>query len=102
MTPPKAKDDHPLLDHPRFTTLEGKVDSLSGSVASLATAVQYNTSVTEEIAEIITTARSFFRFLGWIGRTVTRFARPLGILAAAATAVYVFVYQLLHGGQLPK
>lgn len=64
--------------------------------------IKKNTELTEDIYEIINTARSFFRFLGWIGRKGSLIAKPIGVIAVAITAVWVLVYQLLHNGNLPK
>ena len=64
--------------------------------------IKKNTELTEDIYEIINTARSFFRFLSWIGRKGSLIAKPIGVIAIAITAVWVLVYQLLHNGTLPK
>ena len=65
-------------------------------------AVKHNTIITEDVAEIVNMAKSFFRFWGWIGRKGSMIAKPIGIIAATGTAVWIVVYQLLHNGNLPK
>ena len=98
-----------LNDDPWRTSIDEKVSVLARSQSELhqgqqqiMEAVRQNTVLTEDVAEIVNLAKSFFRFWGWVGRKGALVARPVGIIAAACTAVWVVIYQLLHNGNLPK
>jgi len=98
-----------LARDPWRSNVDEKIGILSKSQSELhvgqqaiIAAIKQNTVITEDVAEIVNLAKSFFRFWGWVGRKGSMIAKPIGIIAAAATAVWVVVYQLLHNGNLPK
>ena len=52
----------------------------------------------DEVYNILDTAKGAFKFFSILS-TVMKW---LGIIAAAITAIWVFVHQITHGGSLPK
>lgn len=60
-------------------------------------AMEENTGMTRDIRDLMLTARTGFKVLGWVGTG----ARWVGGIAAAIAAVYSLIYIIMHGGQPP-
>ena len=57
-----------------------------------------NSEMTSDIHTAIAAARTGFKVIGWLGAC----AKWIGVLAAAAVAIYTAFYAMLHGGATPK
>ena len=66
-------------------------------MASIEEELKLNTDITGEVRDLLHTARSGMRVLGWLGTA----ASWLGRLAAAAVAMWGLFYALTHNGELP-
>lgn len=93
----------------KIKVLAASHSELRAGLSSLLDLVEHNTKLTKDIADIVETATAFFNFLGkcgravaWCGRMLAVIAKPVGIIAAAASSVYLLIYQLFHNGNLPK
>lgn len=71
--------------------------------------MQSNTEITREIRDIVLMGRTVFRAFSGLGKALVwcwaliyRVVRVGGVVAAACTAVWAFIYALTHGGQPPK
>lgn len=76
--------------HGRLDKGGERMSAIEGRLGNLETKMDKNTEMTERIEEAVTA--------GKVGKKVVV---VLGALAAAGSAIWVFVYQLLHGGKLP-
>ncbi len=56
-----------------------------------------NTDMTSELLDVISAVRGGFKVLGWLGTG----AKWIGGIAAAATAIWVLIYMITHGGSKP-
>ena len=75
----------------RLDSLEQDVRAIKAKVTSLETAGQANTSLLEEIRDVLI-----------VGRLGTAAIKWLGVVAAAALAVWGAIYAATHGGALLK
>lgn len=82
----------------RITAVDERLDKGSRRMELFETELRENTTATLEIRDILQAARVGLKVLGGIGIA----AKWLGTLAAAALAIWTFVYALLHNGATPK
>lgn len=59
--------------------------------------LEKNTEVTIAVHDLLGDFKSGFKVLGWLGATI----KWAGAIAGAATALYIGLYMLTHGGQTP-
>lgn len=82
----------------RLAIIDDRLDAGAARMDAMQRELAANTEVTTEIRDLLASFKGGFRVAGWLGVV----AKWLGGLAAAATALWVLIYQATHGGQLPK
>lgn len=75
----------------RFDAGNKRFASIEKTLGEMLVELKKNTEITTEIRDFKTTSR-----------VVTRFAKWVGILAAAGVAIWSAVYAITHGGATPK
>ena len=64
----------------------------------IESSITANTEATMEARDILVAAKGAFKVLGWLGVVF----KWVGGIASAVTAIYVLMYAMKHGGDLPK
>lgn len=81
----------------RVTAIEACLSQGTERMGAMQTELTANTATTTEVRDILGAARGFFKFCSSAGTVI----KWVGGLAGAATAIYVALYTVLHGGQPP-
>lgn len=78
---------------------------LSDAILQLAQKMEVNNQLTTDISELLNTVRGGFKALAWLFSAVVKLGRGLVLLgkfiALPFALIYVLVYMMLHGGQVP-
>jgi hypothetical protein len=64
-------------------------------LADMKIALDLNTKVTQDIADVMSAAKVGLKFIGVIGIVV----KWVGVIAGAAVAIYTAIYTFTHGGK---
>ena len=78
--------------------IEERLDEGSKRMNTFEKAMQVNNEMTGEIHAMFSAGKSGLKVLGWLGSIV----KWIGMIAAAALAIYTAAYAVLHGGVTPK
>lgn len=73
------------------------MDDIKRRLAIVEKSLIENTEITAEIRDIMSTAKTGFRVLGWIGIA----AKWLATMSLAISSVYGVWYAITHGGKIP-
>lgn len=82
----------------RIDGVHERLDNSSRRMELFEAEMRSNTAATLEVRDILQAARVGLKVLGGIGVA----AKWLGTIAAAAFAIWTFVYALMHNGASPK
>ena len=85
-------------DTERLAAIEARLERGSQHMDLIDQAMLENTALTQEIRDILTTAKTGFRVLGGLGTLV----KWTGMVAGGLLALYTAIYALAHGGATPK
>lgn len=91
MTDPDSVDE-------RFAAINKRLDAGSTRMKKIESDLQANTVITQQIHDLIVTARAFFKVLGFLGSGM----KWLGIIAAAAVSIWGAIQAFKSGGPPPK
>lgn len=90
MTDPKDIDE-------RFAAITKRLDAGSTRMKRIESDLHQNTAITQQIHDLVITAKAFFKILGYLGSGL----KWLGIIAAAAVSIWGAVQTFKNGGPPP-
>lgn len=82
--------------------VDRRLDRGSERMDDMQAELTANTTVTTEVRDLLATARSGIKVLGWIGNAGLWLVKAAGVLATAGMALYAAWYAVTHGGDLPR
>ena len=78
--------------------IEDRLDQGAHRMDKFETSIARNNAMTEDIHAMFVAGKSGLKVLGWLGSAF----KWLGMISAAAFAIYTAIYAILHGGASPK
>ena len=82
----------------RLDTGDARMGRIEAAQKSMRAELVSNSEMTSDIHAAIAAARAGLKVVGWLGAC----AKWLGVLAAAAVAIYTAFFAAFHGGATPK
>ena len=78
--------------------IEERLDQGAHRMDKFETSMELNNDMTKDIHSMFVTGKGGLKVLGWLGSAF----KWLGMISAAAFAIYTAIYAILHGGASPK
>jgi hypothetical protein len=82
----------------RLDAGDDRMGRIEAAQKDMRAELRANSEMTSDIRDVLAATRMGFKVIGWLGAG----AKWLGMLAAAAVAIYTAFYAALHGGATPK